>query len=188
MVTLFHILKWCFPSLCRPSSLLKFLYIFSTENFIDSLDDAKLATDLQPSFLKAIISGKIKMNVLYVFCRRVFCLAQKLQRSQLSRGRKSLQGGLQGPALYTSRGLIHPLFPKSIRQNEPVKVFRQQRRQLTILLRSPCSLCAYEKARLWTIKSTQIDLNVGLWWERKETKYPNRNFIAVWLRLRAWIS
>ena len=114
IVTLFHILKWCFPFLCRPSSLLKFLYIFFTENFIDSLDDAKLATDLQPSFLKAIISGKIKMNVLYVFCRRVFCLAQKLQRSQLSRGRKSLQEGLQGPALYTSRGLIHPLFPSQL--------------------------------------------------------------------------
>ena len=77
MVTLFHILKWCFPSLCRPSSLLKFLYIFSTENFIDSLDDAKLATDLQPSFLKAIISGKIKMNVLYVFNVEEYSVSRK---------------------------------------------------------------------------------------------------------------
>ena len=66
MVTLIHILKRCFPSRCRPSLVLKFLNIFSTENFIDSLDDAKLATDLQPSFVKAIISGKIKINVVYV--------------------------------------------------------------------------------------------------------------------------
>ena len=114
IVTVTQISKWCFPSRCRPSFLLKFLNIFSTENLIDSLDDAKVATDLQPSLVKAIISGKIKINVLYVFCRRVFCLAQKLQRSQLSRGRKSLQGGLQGPALYTSRGLIHPLFPSQL--------------------------------------------------------------------------
>ena len=91
MVTVTHILKLRFSSRCRPSSLLKFLNIFSTENFIDSLDDAKLATDLQPSFVKAIISGKIKINVFYVFCRRILCLAQKLQRSQLSIGRKNLQ-------------------------------------------------------------------------------------------------
>ena len=37
---------------------LKLLMIFPTGNFISSLDDAKEATELRPSFVKAILNGE----------------------------------------------------------------------------------------------------------------------------------
>lgn len=37
---------------------LKLLMLFPTGNFISSLDDAKEATELQPSFVKAILNGE----------------------------------------------------------------------------------------------------------------------------------